>query len=331
MGRALLDQSSAFAESVERVGQSFARHSDLSLTDALVSSEMHLTEIAQPALFAVQVGLHDMLSDMGLSPDVVLGHSVGEVAAAYAGGIFTLDQAVDVIYARSTTQAKTRGAGRMAALGLGPEPGFKFIRSISSELEIAAVNSHRSVTVAGPETDLEKLSKRASEMDVRCTLLALDYAFHSKAMDPVEAPLLEMLRDLSPATGSTPFISTVTGTELDGEQMGAHYWWRNVREPVAFGAGVLEAMEQDVRLFVEIGPRPNMAGYLNEILRHAEQRGAHIATLNPSGSGVRAVREAAFKVITLGGDLELDELFPVSGQRARLPTYAWCESVTGGR
>ena len=324
MGRALLDQSSAFAESVERVGRSFARHSDLSLTDALVSSEMHLTEIAQPALFAVQVGLHDMLSDMGLSPDVVLGHSVGEVAAAYAGGIFTLDQAVDVIYARSTTQAKTRGAGRMAALGLGPEPGFKFIRSISPELEIAAVNSHRSVTVAGPETDLEKLSKRASEMDVRCTLLALDYAFHSKAMDPVEAPLLEMLRDLSPTTGSTPFISTVTGRELDGEQMGAHYWWRNVREPVAFGAGVLEAMEQDVRLFVEIGPRPNMAGYLNEILRHAEQRGAHIATLNPSGSGVRAVREAAFKVITLGGDLELDELFPVSGQRARLPTYAWC-------
>ena len=147
----------------------------------------------------------------------VLGHSVGEVAAAYAAGAFDLEQAVRVIHERSAAQGLTRGHGRMAAVGLALAEALAEIARYDTEIEVAAVNSPASVTLSGPLPALEQMKARFDRRGVFCRILDLDYAFHSRTMDRVREPLLQSLAGLEPAPLSRPFVSTVTGTMLEGK------------------------------------------------------------------------------------------------------------------
>lgn len=329
MGRRLLETSAVFRRAVERVDALFRPLGGFSLLQELEAgpeeSRLQRTEVAQPALFALQVGIVEWLRQRGVAVDAVLGHSVGEIGAAWAAGALTLEQAVRVIHRRSAAQELTRGSGRMAAVTATRDELQQMLQRLELDrvVEIAAVNSPRSATVAGPLEALQQLGEACAGEQRFYRLLDLDYAFHSRAMDAVKEGLLAALEGLAPAAAQLPFVSTVTGGMLPGTELDADYWWRNVREPVRFDGAVRQLLDQGSWLFLEVGPHPILRTYLNECLRESDTDGTVMGTLQREGDDRRRLEEAFLGACLHGCIDDWERLFPRPGRRVRLPAYPW--------
>ncbi|TFH48780.1 MAG: acyltransferase domain-containing protein, partial [Lysobacterales bacterium] len=327
MGRRLLAENRVFRRAVEEVDALLQPMASFSVLDALKAqadkSRLHLTEVAQPALFALQVGVLKVLLAKGLEPDAVFGHSVGEITAAYAAGALSLDQAARTIYARSAAQAPTRGLGRMAAVAMPASDILNELAAFGGEVELAAVNSPKSVTLSGTLAGLQALASRLQARAVFFRMLDLDYAFHSRFMEPARAPLLQLLADLKPSTTRLPYVSTVTGTVLDGKELGADYWWDNIRQPVRLDRATETLASEHTYLYLEIGPNPILQGYIQENLSAAGRRGRPLATLKKDDDGESRLIEALCTSQVLGASLNAKKIFPKRGRSVSLPTYAW--------
>jgi acyl transferase domain-containing protein/NAD(P)-dependent dehydrogenase (short-subunit alcohol dehydrogenase family)/acyl carrier protein len=332
MGRELLDASPVFHAAMAEVDALFTARAGWSLIAELrrpeAESRMALTEVAQPTLFALQLGLTAMLRAAGIVPDAAIGHSVGEVAAAYAAGALSLQQATDVIFHRSMMQARTAGAGQMAAIGIGPEAAEAALAAYDGALELAATNSPRAVTVAGSSEALLLLRDQLTQTGKFARILPLNYAFHSRAMDPVRDELLQRLADLSPSETTLPFISTVEGHSLPGMALDAAYWWRNVRAPVQF-AGAIDhaAREHGITLFIEIGPHPVLRDYITQTTKAHDLPARAIATLrrphaDQPAAELEAMRQAICACHANGGGAP-EALFTRPPVPAALPAYPW--------
>ncbi|MEZ5586110.1 MAG: SDR family NAD(P)-dependent oxidoreductase [Sedimenticolaceae bacterium] len=329
MGRQLLDESPVFLDAVRAVDAIFEQYADFSIIGELrrdaAEQRLDLTEIAQPTLFALQVGITEMLCAQGTAPVAVIGHSVGEVAAAWACGALTLKQAVQVIYERSLHQGSTRGAGGMTAVGLSESACVELLGELqlAEKIAIAGVNSPRGVTAAGSVEDLGRLELLLAEREVFYRRLALDYAFHSAAMDPIRMPVERDLAGLKPGKGHIPFYSTVTGGVLSGSELDARYWWRNIREPVRFQGAVDALIADGFNLFVEVGPHAVLRTYVNDCLRARNTEGRVIPTLQRGEGDAYRVAAAFYQMIADGAVLNLHPAFPHKGRFVDIPTYAW--------
>jgi len=332
MGRELFAQSPIFRDRIEEIDALFAPKAGWSLKQEMqrpeADSRIDLTEIAQPLLFAQQVALTTVLSAAGITANAVVGHSVGEVAAAWACGALTLEQATDVIFHRSQTQIPTAGRGRMAALGVGAEEAAQAMAGLGGWLEIAAFNTSRAVTVAGAPDALEALRDRLTAEGRFVRILPLNYPFHTQAMDVIKAPLLSRLETLKPRGGQVPFISTVTGAELDGAALDGDYWWRNARAPVQFEAAVAHALgDHDIGMFLEVGPHPVLKEYLLQIIRAADGASAvALSTLRRPALGrpapeLETLKTAVCSVYAHGGG-DATALFETPRVAAKLPALA---------
>jgi acyl transferase domain-containing protein/NADPH:quinone reductase-like Zn-dependent oxidoreductase/acyl carrier protein len=328
MGADLFAHDDAFRAAVTEADAELAPRLGWSVADLLTrpGEEWRLTatEVAQPLLFALQVGVVAVLRSHGVAPAMVLGHSVGEVAAAHTAGALTLAQAAQVIAERSQAQAATAGTGRMAAVGLGREQAAEVLAGHAGRLEVAGVNSDRDVTVAGDATALADLGAELTARGVFFRDLGLDYAFHSRAMDAQQAPLLAALKDLEPGPATVPFYSTVTGARTAGSDLDADYWWRNVREPVAFADAVQETLEDGADVFLEIGPHPVLRTYLRRVAATRPYTAtAVLATLHRDTDGVGDLAAARARLIAAGAVTDWQRYFPVPGRVAQLPAYPW--------
>ena len=276
MGKRLLAEERVFRDAVIAVDTIFHNFADFSLVDELAGrngdDRYEHTEISQPALFALQVGITKMLQVQGVNPTAVAGHSVGEVAAAWASEALSLEDAVKVIYYRSCQQGKTKGGGAMTAVGLNETAARTLLAELdlSSSLVIAGVNSSSGVTLAGNLQGLELLEHQLEERQIFYKRLALDYAFHSPAMDKLEAGILKDLADLQPQISKIPFYSTVTGAELEGGKLNAEYWWRNIRQPVLFQQAINSILNSGTNIFMEIGPHAVLRSYIKDCLKHGQ-------------------------------------------------------------
>ncbi|MFI0040556.1 SDR family NAD(P)-dependent oxidoreductase [Streptomyces mutabilis] len=289
------------------------------------SSRMARTEVAQPALFALQWGLVAALAEQGVHPDVVLGHSVGEIAAACVAGALDLPGAARVVAERSRLQATTAGSGRMAAVGLPERETRALLLPYGGRLEIAAVNSVRDVTVSGDETALKELGQHLADRDVFFRPLDLDHAFHSRHMDPLAQPMKAALADLRPGALRLPFASTVTGRLRHAEEgagLDAGYWWRNLRRPVLLADALAAVLEEGCGALVEVGPHPVLTAYLRRAAESAGVPAAVLPTLRRHGPGADALEETVGGVLAAGAG-DWSAFFPVPGRVADLPPYAW--------
>jgi acyl transferase domain-containing protein/NAD(P)-dependent dehydrogenase (short-subunit alcohol dehydrogenase family)/acyl carrier protein len=269
------------------------------------------------------VGLLELLRLWGIEPDAVLGHSVGEIAAAYAAGALSLEQAVRVVAERSRAQAATVGLGRMAAVGLSAQQAQTLLSEYSGLVSLAAVNSPCSVTLSGDPKALQEIGEELAGRNVFFRLLPLEYAFHSPVMDGIRDDLLAALAGLTAAPTRLPLISTVTGTVLAGERLGADYWWDNVRRPVLFGEAVQGLIRQGITTFLEVGPHPVLRSYIAECLEAEKSRGHVLATLRrkePEQAGLLAL---VGRCHTLGAPLRLEMLVEPQSQFVSLPHYPW--------
>jgi acyl transferase domain-containing protein/NADPH:quinone reductase-like Zn-dependent oxidoreductase/acyl carrier protein len=324
MGRQMLAESPTFRKAVAQVDACFRPLAGWSVLEAMewpvADWNLSATEFAQPMLFAVQAGIIAVLREQGVTPDMVLGHSVGEVSAGYASGALSLRQAVRVLYARSIAQARTRGAGRMAAANISLEQATTLIAEMGLTLEVAGVNSPGSITLAGKPEQLRALGKRVvAELHAPFKMLDLDYAFHSKSMNAVRGQLLETLADLAPAKGEVRFVSTVTGRDLDGRKLTAQYWWRNVRQTVQLSPALSVLMNEGVSVFLEISPNPIMQSYVRQTLQHCGKIGASVGTMTKAEPGLARLRVAAAQTWANGGRLDIPRLFAAPAPHVDLP------------
>ena len=329
MGQSLFEQSARFRDRVLEVDRLFQGFGGESIVDDLVNSpsedRLALTEVAQPTLFAIQIGLTELLRESGVVPAAVVGHSVGEVAAAWACGALTLAQATRVIHDRSAQQGKTRFKGVMTAVGLSAEVAGEIMLEIGVERQVcvAGFNSPSGVTLAGSSDALDRLERVLVEREVFHRRLPLDYAFHSPAMDSIRANLLSALDDLKPGSSKLPFYSTVTGKAHRGERLDAAYWWRNIREPVRFEPAIKALVGRGFNVFVEIGPQALLRHYVSDCVRTGGAEGRIIATLSRGDDRLALVRETVYQLMIAGSIQSLSPLFPKVGGFVDLPRYAW--------
>jgi acyl transferase domain-containing protein len=332
MGRDLFAESALFRDRIEEIDALFSPQAGWSLIDEMGSPEadsrISLIEIAQPLLFAQQIALTTVLTAAGISADAVMGHSVGEVAAAWAAGVLTLEQATNVIFHRSQAQIPTAGLGRMAALGVGAEEARRAMADIGGWLEIAAFNGARAVTVAGAPEALESLRERLTADGKFVRILALNYPFHTQAMDAIRAPLLARLEGLRPRNSRIPFISTVTGADIDGAALTGDYWWRNARAPVQFETAIAHALHtHDIGMFLEVGPHPVLKDYLLQAIKATDGASAvALSTLRRPAPGrpapeLETLKTAVCAVYAHGGG-DARSLFKTPRVAAKLPALA---------
>ncbi|WP_433543716.1 SDR family NAD(P)-dependent oxidoreductase (plasmid) [Streptomyces sp. CA-294286] len=328
MGSDLLREDPVFRAAVDEVDAELAPRLGWSVAEELQTPvhtwRLEATEVAQPLLFAVQVGIVAVLRHRGITPAMVLGHSVGEVAAAHTAGALSLAQAAHVIAERSRAQAATAGSGRMAAVGLTVEEAAAAIAPWGEALGIAAVNSPQDVTIAGEADALAALGGQLAGRGVFFRDLSLDYAFHSRAMDSQAGPLTAALRSLTPGDGEITLYSTVTGGRLLGRDMNAEHWWHNMRRPVLFAPAVEQAAQEGGDVFVEIGPHPVLRTYLQRIAgTRPGSRTVIVPTLRRDTDGSRALASVPATLLAAGADTPWDRYFPHAGRVTALPAYPW--------
>lgn len=329
MGQVLLQESPIFRSAIEEVDSYFLPLGGFSLVDELsgINGEDRyaFTEIAQPALFAIQVGITCMLRSMGIEPIATMGHSVGEIAAAWCSGALSLADATHLIYHRSHLQGLTKGQGKMAAVGLGEEEALARITALqlNGRLCITGVNSSRGVTVAGSVADLAVMERSVVADGKFYRLLDLDYAFHSPAMDAIEDQVVAALSILKPQTSSIPFYSTVTGKLCEGTLLNSDYWWHNVREPVLFEAAAKSIVADGINLFVEIGPHTVLRSYLADSLKDISVDGRIVPTLTRGDERAEKISQAAQRLLVAGAEISESSIFPVEGRFVSLPNYPW--------
>ncbi|HBP23166.1 MAG TPA: hypothetical protein DEA08_36010, partial [Planctomycetes bacterium] len=303
MGRELLATDPRFAARVREVEAELSRLGWLpesSLTAELAkdeaSSRIGETEIAQPALYALQLGLLAVLEAHRVQIAAAVGHSIGELAAAVCAGALSWQEGCRIVLCRSRSQALAEGAGAMLALGLSPSevaPHLAALREQGHELDLAAVNGPSAITVAGPHAAVEALAARLEE-GTFARRLEVSVPFHCALMDPVEAPFREALGEVERAATRLPFVSTVTGAELAGEALDVDYWWRNIRAPVRFFPAVEALLAQGHTRFLEVGPHPVLRRGVREGLRARGAAGHVIPTL------VRGEPEQAALALAIG-------------------------------
>lgn len=327
MGQQLMKREPVFHQTIEKIDVLLKPLTGWSLIDEMTRDEEHSriddTDVAQPAIFALQVALAEMWSDWGIRPSKVVGHSVGEVAAAYVAGIYSLADAVTVVYHRSRLQHQTGGYGAMIAVGVSVSEADSKINSYHHIVQIGAANSPSMVTLSGEAAAVESLAVQFEADGKFVRRLPINYAFHSYQMDPIQSELLTALAKIQPMPGDIPIISTVTGESISGELMDANYWWRNVREPVRFADAIIRLIQSGETTYLELGPHPALQHALLESL----------ASQDVQGKVFHSLRRDTDESLALLGNLAALHIYglPVDwaavnrgDQRfVNLPTYPW--------
>jgi acyl transferase domain-containing protein/NAD(P)-dependent dehydrogenase (short-subunit alcohol dehydrogenase family) len=328
MGRGLLEKEPVFKDFFERchrifssLTNEFSLYQEFTCHEA--SSRMSETQVAQPANFALQVALGELYRSKGIVFDLIVGHSLGEVAAAYLSGALSLEDAAKVIYYRSSLQQTLSGTGAMLAVGLSHELAIDLIDSYEGKVSIAAINSYDAVTLAGPEIELRKVVDSLESQGIFNKFLKVDVPYHSAMMDCIKEDFLKGVASITPQKNHTPLFSTVTGMEIDGADLEPTYWWRNLREPVYFMRAIESLLDQGANLFFELGPHPVLINSINGILKKKQKEALVIHTLMRNEGQLELFYSSICNLYAQGFDIEWLPIYPVFDKSLSLPKYPW--------
>jgi acyl transferase domain-containing protein/NADPH:quinone reductase-like Zn-dependent oxidoreductase/surfactin synthase thioesterase subunit len=331
MARELLDDSAdetaAFRQTVERVDAELRKYADWTIVQELrrdqADSRVDETFIAQPAVFALQLGLANLWKSWGIVPSAVVGHSIGEVAAACVSGALSFEDAVRVIFHRSRVQQKASGKGKMLAVGLLHYEVERRIAAYRGRVAVAAFNGPESIALAGDPDALEEIECELSRDKIFCRMLQVKVAFHSHHMDPLKDELLSSLSGVASGPASIPMFSTVTGAVVPTGSLDAAYWWRNIREPVRFAPTIDRLIEEHHLAFVELGPHPIHSTAIAELLEKRCADGVVVPSLNRRQSDRDTLLTSLASLYVTGFDPCWDALFAGTRERVQVPFYPW--------
>ncbi|MFD0487622.1 type I polyketide synthase [Saccharopolyspora spinosporotrichia] len=327
MGRELYETCRPFAEAFDAVRARIDPRLPHPLKDVLFGESdradlLDQTVFAQAALFAVETALFRLFEHCGLTPDYVMGHSVGELAAAHAAGVLTLDDACTLVAARGRLMQAAPGGGVMIAFEAGEAEMREAVAAYEGRLDLAAVNGPASVVVSGDQSSALELARSWREMDRKVTQLKVSHAFHSAHMDGVLEEFGQVAASLSYAAPRIPLISNVTGEVVSREELASHgYWTRQLRGTVRFADGVRTLQDGNVTTYLELGPGPVVAAMARACLDETDAGSAKaVAVLRKNHPEAHGFAAALGTAASQGAVLDTERLFP-GARRISLPTY----------
>ncbi|MEU5053668.1 type I polyketide synthase, partial [Streptomyces sp. NPDC021096] len=329
MGARLLEESPVFAERLHECAAALSAFVDWSLVDVLRQAEgapsLDRVDVVQPASFAVMVSLAALWRSYGVSPDAVVGHSQGEIAAAAVAGALSLEDAARVVALRSQAIARVlAGSGGMVSVPLPAAEVEERLRAFDGDISIAAVNGPGAVVVSGAPEPLESLMAALTAEDIRPRRIAVDYASHSAQVELLRDELLTTLAPVRPQSAQVPFFSTVTGDWLDTTALDARYWYRNLRQTVRFEPAIRELLGQEHRVFIEVSSHPVLTMGVQATVEDAGGRAAVLGTLRRDQGGTDRFLTSLAEAFVRGVRTDWARIFADSGtRRVDLPTYAF--------
>ena len=324
----LLDSAPAFADQMRLCDAAFAEFVDWSLLEVVRGGagapDLDQVDVVQPVLFAVMVSLAAQWRALGIHPDAVLGHSQGEIAAAYVAGALSLRDAAKVVTLRSKAISAIAGTGGMVSIAQPAERVHALIEPWAESISIAAHNGPSSTVVTGDAAALDELMAGCERDEVPATRIPVDYASHSAQVEELRETLRESLSGLQPRTGDIAFISAVTGAELDTSILDGDYWFANLRQPVLFEQAVRWAYEHGYRTFIESSPHPVLTVGIQESLEDHGDDHTVVGTLRRNEGGMRRFLLSAAEAHVHGKSPDWASMFDDTGaRRIDLPTYAF--------
>ncbi|QUW85253.1 SDR family NAD(P)-dependent oxidoreductase [Streptomyces mirabilis] len=326
MGVELMAGSEAFREELARIDEAVRRQVGWSVLNALRAPEefapLGRTEFLQPVLFAVNASLAAAWRALGVRPDAVVGHSLGEIAAAYSAGALSLDEAVTVVTGRGQAVVPLTGKGGMLSLELPPARVAELLAPFAGRLFVAAVNSARSTAVSGEADALAELRHRLDEQGITARPLSTPFASHTPLMDPIRAELVDRFSGVRGARTPTPLYSAVLAEPVPGDRLDADYWYANLREPVRFADTIRRMLDDGYRYFVELSPHPSLTSSIEAVAAEAGIDAVGVGSLRRQSEGRDVLLRGLGELYTAGHTPDWPVLFP-EGHRADLPTYAF--------
>ncbi|MBL8986313.1 MAG: SDR family NAD(P)-dependent oxidoreductase [Gemmatimonadetes bacterium] len=331
MARGLYQREAAFRRAFDACADRFVPHLGLDLRDAVFPDPAHAqgptadldqTSLTQPALFAVEYALASMWMARGVEPEAMIGHSIGEYAAACLAGVFTLDEATRLVALRGRLM-QSMPPGAMLSVFL-PEEEVRPL--LESAVTVAAVNAPGMSTVAGPADAIGRLAATLTARGVEHRALQTSHAFHSAMMDPILAPFEAAVRECTLAAPARPFISNLTGTWITAEEAtDPRYWVKHLRQPVLFGPGLNTLAANPERIYLEVGPGTVLGTFARQTVGRAGRPAVVIASLPHPKHAAAADRHALTALARLwiaGASVDWHQVHGSARRgRVRLPTY----------
>ncbi|TVS77010.1 acyltransferase domain-containing protein, partial [Mycobacterium helveticum] len=329
MGVELLDTAPVFARHIAACADAFSEFVDWSLIDVLRGAPgapgMDRVDVVQPVLFAVMVSLAELWKSVGVGPDAVIGHSQGEIAAAYVAGALSLRDAARAVTLRSKLLRSLAGPGGMVSIACGAERVRELLVPFGERLGIAAVNGPAAVVVSGEVAALEGLMEVCAGQNLRTRRIDVDYASHSVEVEAIRAELIEALSGIEPRSSRTAFFSTVTGSRLDTAGLDAEYWYRNIRQTVQLEQAVRSACENNYRTFIESSPHPALIAGIEDTCNECAGGDAAaivVPTLGREEGGLERFLASAATAFVAGVGVDWRGLLD-GAHLVELPTYAF--------
>jgi phthiocerol/phenolphthiocerol synthesis type-I polyketide synthase B len=325
MARELIARESVFKAALERCQQAAKPFIDWSILEQLAADpgsdvfRLDQIDVIQPVLVAVAIAYAELLDSLGIRPDAVVGHSMGEVGAAYIAGVLNLDQAMHVICRRSALLRRVSGQGAMALVELPMAEVRERLSEVADFVSMAASNSPRSSVISGQPEAVQRVMAELEADGIFCRLVKVDVASHSPQMAPLATELAGELAAIEPAACQIPIYSTALGRFPEGHEFGAEYWATNLREPVLFSTAIRSLSDDGVTIFVELGPHPVLLPSIQQTVPTAitlacgRKDEAPETTLLTALAGLWAV----------GYPIDWRRAIPGSGRTVSLPLYPW--------
>ena len=323
MGRQLYELEPRFKAAIDRCAVLMDGELGAALLDVLFGPDsakfLSNTRYVQPALFAIEYALADLLHHWGIEPDYVIGHSVGEIVAACVAGVIDLEGAVRFVMARGRLMGELPRGGKMLAIDATAEQAREWLAGNESEASIAGVNGPHSVVVSGTAAAVDRVAQLAAAAGRRAKELEVSHAFHSPLMNPILQELEKVAASLRISAGTIPVVSNVTGDFL-GDDIPAHYWSSHVRQPVLFHQGIGKIIEAGCSVLVEVGPHPALTPAIAAAFDMKKTR--CVPTLMREQQDSARILETVASLYVSGAPVNLDRIFWHAGyRRVSLPLY----------
>lgn len=325
MGQQLMKTEPVFLETLEKCDKEFVKYSGWSLIEAMSATEeeskMSQTYVAQSTNFALQVALTELWKSKGVTPDAIIGHSAGEIAAFYCAGVMGFEDAIKAIYYRSSLQQRLTGKGKMLAVSLSLEEVQEYVKRYDS-VDIVAINSVSGITLVGEESDLSEISAELEEKKLFNKFLRVNVPFHSHFMEEIKDEFIEGVKDITLHKPTVKLYSSVTGEYVE-EVENNLYWWKNVRQTVLFAPAIEKILKDKYDTFVEIGPHPALSNYINEIAADKRKTVYTFSSLNRKIDEVDNFYHALGGLFSIGSMKDFSKMYGEEGNYIKLPFYPW--------
>ncbi|SCG58270.1 type I polyketide synthase [Micromonospora halophytica] len=324
MAAGLVGRTPVFDAKLAECQQALAPYLDVDLVSVLTGDDeswLERVEVVQPVLWAVGIALAEVWQHVGVTPQVVIGHSQGEIGAACVAGILTLEDAAKTVALRSRALAVLRGTGTMASIDLPADAVTERLAAFEG-VGVAAVNGPSTVVVSGPPQPVADLVDACQADGIRARLIPVDYASHSAAVQEVAEQLRADLADVRPQPGHVRLVSTLTGEWVDPATMSADYWYDNLRQTVQFDPAVRVAVAAGHRTFVEISPHPVLTMPVTAILDDTDTSGHTLGSLRRGDDDATRLLTNLATAHTIGLPVDLTRVL-AGTDTVPLPTYAF--------